>query len=135
MKKVVLFVLLAMVCNIVFASTIPTNLPEYKVIIPSRTDKVRKISDSLLVLEDGEVKADELSFVNEGDLRTVGLEIHSGKNRIVRRIFDALGYHVIKLDRVYFAGLTKKNLPRGKWRYLSEMEVTMLKMSASAFKG
>ena len=88
-----------------------------------------------IVLEDGEVKADELSFVNEGDLRTVGLEIHSGKNRIVRRIFDALGYHVIKLDRVYFAGLTKKNLPRGKWRYLSEMEVTMLKMTASAFKG
>ena len=88
-----------------------------------------------IVLEDGEVKADELSFVNEGDFRTVGLEIHSGKNRIVRRIFDALGYHVVKLDRVYFAGLTKKNLPRGKWRYLSEMEVTMLKMSASAFKG
>jgi 23S rRNA pseudouridine2605 synthase len=88
-----------------------------------------------IVLEDGEIKADELSFVNEGDLRTVGLEIHSGKNRIVRRIFDALGYHVVKLDRVYFAGLTKKNLPRGKWRYLSEMEVTMLKMSASAFKG
>ena len=88
-----------------------------------------------IVLEDGEVKADELSFVNEGDLRTVGLEIHSGKNRIVRRIFDALGYHVVKLDRVYFAGLTKKNLPRGKWRFLSEMEVTMLKMSASAFKG
>lgn len=87
-----------------------------------------------IVLEDGEVKADELSFVNEGDFRTVGLEIHSGKNRIVRRIFDALGYHVVKLDRVYFAGLTKKNLPRGKWRYLSEMEVTMLKMSASAFK-
>ncbi len=88
-----------------------------------------------IVLDDGEVKADELSFVNEGDFRTVGLEIHSGKNRIVRRIFDALGYHVVKLDRVYFAGLTKKNLPRGKWRYLSEMEVTMLKMSASAFKG
>lgn len=88
-----------------------------------------------IVLEDGEIKADELSFVNEGDFRTVGLEIHSGKNRIVRRIFDALGYHVVKLDRVYFAGLTKKNLPRGKWRYLSEMEVTMLKMSASAFKG
>jgi 23S rRNA pseudouridine2605 synthase len=87
-----------------------------------------------IVLEDGEIKADELSFVNEGDLRTIGLEIHSGKNRIVRRIFDALGYHVVKLDRVYFAGLTKKNLPRGKWRYLSEMEVTMLKMSASALK-
>lgn len=88
-----------------------------------------------IVLEDGEIRADELSFVNEGDLRTIGLEIHSGKNRIVRRIFDALGYHVVKLDRVYFAGLTKKNLPRGKWRHLSEMEVTMLKMSASAFKG
>ncbi len=87
-----------------------------------------------LVLEDGDIKVDEISFIYEGDRRNVGVEIHSGKNRIVRRIFDSLGYRVVKLDRVYFAGLTKKNLPRGKWRYLSEMEVNMLKMSAAAFK-
>ncbi len=85
-------------------------------------------------LEDGIIKADDISYVNEEDMTVVGLEIHSGKNRIVRRIFDHLGYHVTKLDRVYFAGLTKKNLPRGKWRHLSEMEVNMLKMSASAMK-
>ena len=58
----------------------------------------------------------------------MGIEIHSGRNRIVRRIFEALGYHVIKLDRVYFAGLTKKNLGRGKWRYLNEKEVNELRM-------
>jgi 23S rRNA pseudouridine2605 synthase len=60
----------------------------------------------------------------------VGIEIHSGRNRLVRRIFEKLGYHVIKLDRVLFAGLTKKNLPRGKWRYLNEQEVNMLRMGA-----
>lgn len=85
-------------------------------------------------LEDGFIKVDELAFVNDEDRRTVGVEIHSGRNRIVRRIFDHFGYHVIKLDRVYFAGLTKKNLPRGRWRYLSEMEVNMLKMTAAAMK-
>ena len=87
------------------------------------------------MLEDGEIHADAISYVSPTDRKQAGIEIHSGKNRIVRRIFESLGYHVVKLDRVYFAGLTKKNLPRGKWRYLSEMEVTMLKMSASAFKG
>jgi 23S rRNA pseudouridine2605 synthase len=87
-----------------------------------------------VTLEDGDIKADEISYVNDDDSRTIGIEIHSGKNRVIRRIFDHLGYHVVKLDRVYFAGLTKKNLPRGKWRYLSEMEVNMLKMASGTMK-
>jgi len=81
-------------------------------------------------LEDGEIHADAISYVNEEDKNQVGIEIHSGRNRIVRRMFEALGYHVTKLDRVYFAGLTKKNLPRGKWRYLNEMEVNALRMGS-----
>lgn len=76
------------------------------------------------------VKADNLSFVKEGDLKQVGIEIHSGQNRVVRRIFDSLGFKVLRLDRVYFAGLTKKNLPRGKFRFLNEREVNMLMMGA-----
>ncbi|MDR0796060.1 MAG: rRNA pseudouridine synthase [Tannerella sp.] len=79
-------------------------------------------------LEDGEIHADAISYVNEEAKDQVGIEIHSGRNRVVRRMFEALGYHVTKLDRVYFAGLTKKNLPRGKWRYLNEMEVNALRM-------
>jgi 23S rRNA pseudouridine2605 synthase len=82
-----------------------------------------------IVLEDGEMKADEISYVKDDDYRTIGVEIHSGKNRIVRRMFEHLNYRIIGLDRVYFAGLTKKNLPRGKWRYLSESEVNILKMT------
>ena len=81
-------------------------------------------------LEDGEIHADALSYVSEEDLSQVGIEIHSGRNRIVRRIFEHLGYHVVKLDRVYFAGLTKKNLPRGRWRYLTEQEVNNLRMGS-----
>ena len=81
-------------------------------------------------LEDGEIHADALSYVTEDDLTQVGIEIHSGRNRIVRRIFEHFGYQVQKLDRVYFAGLTKKNLPRGKWRYLNEQEVNNLRMGA-----
>ncbi|MDR3194646.1 MAG: rRNA pseudouridine synthase [Tannerella sp.] len=81
-------------------------------------------------LEDGEIHADAISYANEEDRKQVGIEIHSGRNRIVRRMFEALGYRVIKLDRVYFAGLTKKNLSRGKWRYLNEKEVNMLRMGA-----
>lgn len=80
-------------------------------------------------LEDGPVTADALSYV-EGDKAQVGLEIHSGRNRIVRRIFEHLGYKVKKLDRVYFAGLTKRNLRRGAWRFLDEKEINMLKMGA-----
>jgi 23S rRNA pseudouridine2605 synthase len=81
-------------------------------------------------LEDGEIHADAISYASEEDKSQVGIEIHSGRNRIVRRIFESLGYHVIKLDRVYFAGLTKKNLARGKWRYLNEKEVNALRMGA-----
>ena len=83
-----------------------------------------------ITLGDGFVQADELEFVDEGDLSKIGIEIHSGKNRIVRRIFESLGYTVKALDRVYFAGLTKKGLKKGAWRYLSENEVNMLKMGA-----
>jgi len=81
-------------------------------------------------LEDGEIHADAVSYVTETDKDQVGIEIHSGRNRVVRRMLEALGYHVIKLDRVYFAGLTKKNLKRGQWRYLNEKEVSMLRMGA-----
>ena len=81
-------------------------------------------------LEDGEIHADAVSYVSETDQTQVGIEIHSGRNRVVRRMLEALGYHVIKLDRVYFAGLTKKNLRRGQWRYLNEREVSMLRMGA-----
>ena len=83
-----------------------------------------------ITLGDGFVQADELEFVDEGDHSKIGIEIHSGKNRIVRRIFESLGYTVKALDRVYFAGLTKKGLKKGAWRYLSENEVNMLKMGA-----
>jgi len=80
-------------------------------------------------LEDGFTKTDEASYVGNGsDRKQVGVELHSGKNRIVRRMFDHLGYNVVKLDRVYFSGLTKKDLARGQWRYLTDEEVTMLKM-------
>jgi 23S rRNA pseudouridine2605 synthase len=77
-------------------------------------------------LEDGFIKADVISYV-EDDKQQVGIEIHSGRNRIVRRIFEHLGYEVERLDRVYFAGLTKKNLQRGHWRFLTPKEVTLLK--------
>ena len=92
-------------------------------------EDMEKIANGL-DLEDGEVHADAISYASEDDKSQVGIEIHSGRNRIVRRIFEALGYHVIKLDRVYFAGLTKKNLGRGKWRYLNEKEVNALRMGA-----
>jgi len=81
-------------------------------------------------LEDGEIHADEISYTDEFKKNQVGIEIHSGKNRIVRRIFESLGYKVIKLDRVFFAGLTKKGLRRGDWRYLTEVEVNYLRMGA-----
>jgi 23S rRNA pseudouridine2605 synthase len=81
-------------------------------------------------LEDGEIKADDVQYAHPTDKKQVGIEIHSGKNRIVRRIFESLGYKVTKLDRVQFAGLTKKNLKRGDWRYLTEEEVDRLRMGA-----
>ena len=92
-------------------------------------EDMEKLADGL-VLDDGEIHADAISYASEEDHKQVGIEIHSGRNRIVRRMFEALGYHVTKLDRVYFAGLTKKNLGRGKWRYLNEQEVNMLRMGA-----
>ena len=81
-------------------------------------------------LEDGEIKADAIEYASDTDKKQVGIEIHSGKNRIVRRIFESLGYKVTKLDRVQFAGLTKKNVRRGDWRYLTEEEVDRLRMGA-----
>ncbi|MGM9758506.1 MAG: pseudouridine synthase [Parabacteroides sp.] len=92
-------------------------------------EDMEKIANGL-ELEDGEIHADAISYASETDKKQVGIEIHSGRNRIVRRIFESLGYHVTKLDRVYFAGLTKKNLGRGKWRYLNEKEVNALRMGA-----
>lgn len=83
-----------------------------------------------VILEDGEIHADRIEYASEADRKQIGIEIHSGKNRIVRRIFENLGYKVVKLDRVYFAGLTKKNLRRGHWRFLEEAEVNMLRMGA-----
>lgn len=83
-----------------------------------------------ITLEDGEVHADAIEYASATDKSQVGIEIHSGKNRIVRRIFESLGYRVVKLDRVQFAGLTKKNLRRGDWRFLTEKEVDMLRMGA-----
>ena len=81
-------------------------------------------------LDDGEIQADAISYTDEFKKDEVGIEIHSGKNRIVRRIFESLGYKVVKLDRVFFAGLTKKGLRRGEWRYLTEPEVNFLRMGS-----
>jgi 23S rRNA pseudouridine2605 synthase len=103
----------------------------YHVFLDQRVTKnhLQEIVDGI-TLEDGFVAADSVSYVNEDDKKQVGIEIHSGKNKIVRRIFEHLGYKVDKLDRVYFCGLTKKDLPRGRWRFLTEDEVTLLKMSS-----
>ena len=90
---------------------------------------LRQIADGIQ-LEDGEVHADAVEYASETDKKQVGIEIHSGRNRIVRRIFEHLGYKVLKLDRVYFAGLTKKLVKRGDWRFLTEKEVNMLRMGA-----
>lgn len=90
---------------------------------------MRQIAEGI-TLENGEIHADAIDYASPTDKKQVGIEIHSGKNRIVRRIFESLGYRVIKLDRVFFAGLTKKNLRRGDWRYLTEQEVNMLRMGA-----
>ena len=91
-------------------------------------EDMQRIADGI-ELDDGEIHADAISYVSD-DRNQAGIEIHSGRNRIVRRIFEHLGYHVVKLDRVYFAGLTKKNLPRGRWRYLTQEEVNYLRMGA-----
>lgn len=111
--------------------------PKYvkKKIYQVRLDRDVAIEDMQAIadgidLDDGEIHADSIAYVAEDVLNEVGIEIHSGRNRIVRRIFEKLGYQVQKLDRVYFAGLTKKNIPRGRWRYLTESEVNMLRMGA-----
>lgn len=111
--------------------------PKYakKKIYQVRLDKDVAIEDMQAIadgieLDDGEIHADSIAYVGEDVLNEVGIEIHSGRNRIVRRIFEKLGYQVQKLDRVYFAGLTKKNLSRGRWRYLTAEEVNMLRMGA-----
>lgn len=92
-------------------------------------DDMQRLADGI-ELEDGPIHADAISYVNDKDKNQAGIEIHSGRNRIVRRMFESLGYRVTKLDRVYFAGLTKKNLPRGRWRYLSQEEVNFLKQGS-----
>ena len=104
----------------------------YQVILDKalEEDDKEKILVEGLQLSDGVIKADELEYIDAEDHRRLGIEIHSGKNRIVRRIFESLGYTVKALDRVYFAGLTKKGLKKGEWRYLSEGEVNVLKMGA-----
>ena len=93
----------------------------------SQTD-FKKIAEGL-ELDDGFIKPDEISWIKADKKNEVGIEIHSGRNRIIRRMFDKLDYKVIRLDRVLYAGLTKKNLPRGKWRYLNPKEVSILKMN------
>jgi len=93
--------------------------------IPITDEDLKKIETGF-ELEDGFIKSDKLGLV-KGNRLEVGIEIHSGKNRIVRRIFKHLGYEVVKLDRVYFSGLTKKDVPRGKWRFLTQKEITFLK--------
>ncbi len=90
---------------------------------------MQQVADGI-ELEDGVIRADAIEYASPTDKSQVGIEIHSGKNRIVRRIFEHLGYHVTKLDRVQFCGLTKKNVRRGDWRFLTEKEVDMLRMGA-----
>jgi 23S rRNA pseudouridine2605 synthase len=91
-------------------------------------DDLNRIKDGF-ELEDGFIAADDIQMIDQTDARHIGIEIHSGKNRIVRRIFNHLGYNVVRLDRVMFAGLTKKDLPRGRFRFLTQQEVNFLKMS------
>lgn len=96
---------------------------------PVTAADLRQIAEGIQ-LDDGEIHADAIEYAHATDKKQVGIEIHSGRNRIVRRIFEHLGYKVTKLDRVLFAGLTKKNIKRGDWRYLTEQEVNMLRMGA-----
>lgn len=105
----------------IYQATLDKDLPQEVM------DEIAKGVD----LEGEMIAIDEISYVNEKP-NVIGLEIHSGQNRVVRRIFEKFGYKVYKLDRVYFAGLTKKNLPRGKWRHLTEREVGLLKMGVFA---
>lgn len=92
-----------------------------------RKEDFNKIAEGGVVLEDGIAEVDEIAYPNPKSKAEVGIQIHTGKNRFIRRLFEALDYEVVKLDRVFFAGLTKKDLPRGRWRFLSEEEVRLLK--------
>jgi len=94
---------------------------------PVSIEHLQQIADGI-DLEDGHIVADAISYISKEEKNEIGIEIHSGRNRIVRRIFEHFGYRVKKLDRVLFAGLTKKNLPRGKYRFLTEREIQYLKM-------
>ena len=94
---------------------------------------LEKISRGL-ELDDGFIRPDNIQYVENADRKQVGMEIHSGRNRIVRRIFEQMGYSMVRLDRVYFAGLTKKGLARGQWRTLKDKEVSLLKMSVPKLK-
>ena len=113
--------------------THPKNLKKkiYHVFLDKNVaqEDIHKLADGL-ELEDGFTKFDAINYANMESKREVGVELHSGKNRIVRRMFEHLGYRVDKLDRVYFAGLTKKSLRRGYWRHLTDLEVSMLKMGS-----
>ena len=110
--------------------------PRYEVAKMYQVETDNSVSDEQIAsllsgveLDDGDyVKADKAEFVKDSKNRKIGIELHSGKNRVVRRMFESIGHEVKKLDRVYFAGLTKKDLPRGTWRVLSEQEVSFLKM-------
>lgn len=94
---------------------------------PLTRNDMQRVAEGLQ-LEDTFIAADAISYPEENDKTQVGIEIHSGQNRIVRRIFESMGYKVVKLDRVFFAGLTKKNVPRGKYRFLTEKEIKYLRM-------
>ena len=96
---------------------------------PISEEDMQRIADGV-ELDDGPIHADAVSYVSTTDRKQAGIEIHSGRNRVVRRIFESLGYRVVKLDRVYFAGLTKKNLARGRWRYLTQEEVNFLRQGS-----
>lgn len=101
----------------------------YHVILDKKLlmEDFEKIAEGGVVLEDGIAEVDEIAYPNPKNKAEIGIQIHTGKNRFVRRIFEALGYEVMKLDRVFFAGLTKKDLARGRWRFLDESEVRNLK--------
>lgn len=114
--------------------------PKYMVkkIYEVKLDKplIKKDFDTLLTgvtLEDGFISPDALAYADSKDKSVIGIEIHSGRNRIVRRMFESLGYDVRNLDRVMYAGLTKKNVERGKWRYLAEKEIRILKYLNSSY--
>ena len=92
-----------------------------------RKEDFDKIAEGGVVLEDGIAELDEIAYPNPKNKAEIGVQIHTGKNRFIRRLFEALDYEVVKLDRVFFAGLTKKDLPRGRWRFLSQEEVRLLK--------